>query len=208
MVKPRLNKEQTHWNINGKWYPRLSEVIKVLPNPGLDKWKERMGEEGDRIAEETSEYGTKIHLITMYHDMGKSRKVDRMAREDPSLLPHLFSWIGYTEKYIKKWVAIERLVWSDELGVAGTIDRVDKFVGDKVLSIHDIKSGSLYDEIGVRLAGYKIMWNERNKVKVERYSAVQLPRENPGEIRVKEYTNPKYESKIREVCETYHRMYG
>lgn len=209
MVKPKLNKDQTHYIIKGKQYPRLSEVMKVIPNFGLEKWKERVGyEEAERIGKETNEFGTKVHLFTMYHDLGKDRKVNAMAKADPYLLPHLFAWIGYVEKYIRKWIAIERVVWSDELKVAGTIDRVDEFIGEKKLSIHDIKTGSLYDEIGIRLAGYKIMWNERERRKVERYSAVQLPRENPGEIRVKEYTNVKYEVKFREVCDTYHKMYG
>jgi len=208
-VIAKLNKDQTHYIIKGKQYPRLSEVMKVIPNFGLEKWKERVGyEEAERIAKETNEYGTKVHLITMYNDLDKQKKVYDMVKSEPFLLPPLLAWINYYEKYIKKWIAIERLVWSDELMVAGTIDRVDEFFGEKALSIHDIKTGSLYNEIGIRLAGYKIIWNEREKRKVERYSAVQLPRENPGEIRVKEYTNPKYEEKFREACETYHLMYG
>jgi hypothetical protein len=105
-------------------------------------------------------------------------------------------------------VAVERVVWSDELQVAGAIDRVDLFVGDKKLCIHDIKSGPLWDEIGIRLAGYKIMWNEREKRKVERCMAVQLPRDYPGVVNVKEYYKKEYEVRFREACETYHQMYG
>ena len=211
MVRPKLNKDQTHWIINGKQYPRLSEVMKVLPNVGLEKWKEKVGyEEAERIGNEAADFGTKIHTITMYRDKKQYNKMYAMLDDDESLLPYSMAWSLYVMKYIKKWIAIEKLVWSEELGVAGTVDRVDEFI-DGSICIHDLKTGRLTDEIGIRLAGYKILFNERSKKKkekVERYMAIQLPRENPGELKVKEYTNPKYEVKFKEACEMYHKMYG
>ena len=203
-----LSKDGNHYIIKGKRYARLSHVVEtMIPNVPLERWRDRVGdEEADRISLKTSDYGTKIHLITMCNDRGEEEKVRKTGEEDSSLLVHLFTWDQWAKKYIKKWIAIEKVVWSDELMVAGTVDRVDEFVGEKQLCIHDLKTGALYDEIGVKLAGYKIMWNEREKRKVGRYSAVQLSRKEPGTIRVREYTNEKYEKKFREICRQYHEM--
>ncbi len=150
-----ITKTDNHYIINGKKYARLSKVIEtMIPNIPLEKWRREIGEdEADRISLEAADYGTRVHIITMYHDMGKQEKVMKIAENDTILLAHLFAWQEWVKKYIKKWIAIEKVVWSDRLKVAGTVDRVDEFVGERQLCIHDLKTGALYDEIGVRLAG-------------------------------------------------------
>lgn len=125
-------------------------------------------------------------------------------KDDESLLMPLLTWQEWVREYIKKWIAIEVVVWSNKLKVAGTIDRVGVMKGDKCLSLCDLKTGSLWEEIGIRLFGYRLMWNERNRRKVERCLTVQLPRNDPGELNVKEYSNGKYEGEFIELCEEYH----
>jgi hypothetical protein len=194
--------------INGKLYPRLSDVL-ASDSIGLRRWKEKMGyEEAERIAEETSEWGTKVHLVTALNDKRDYKKMMQMIHENSSLLPTLLAWQLYVSEYITKWIAVEEIVWSDKLMVAGRVDRVGIIKGDTTPSILDIKTGSLYDDIGVRLAGYLTMWNERSRKKAKRYLAIQLPRLHLGEIKPKEYTHPRYENKFVEACEAYRKMYG
>ncbi len=50
------------------------------------------------------------------------------------------------------------------------------------------------------------MWNEQRKRKINRYSAVQLSRKEPGTIKVKEYTDKKYEKRFVEICKQYYEM--
>ncbi len=202
-----LTKDDNNYQINRLFYPRLSTIVGSRPNPFIEKWRKRVGEEeAQRISDETSEWGTKIHLVTTYSDLKKWKKMEAMVKEDESLLMPLLTWQEWVKEYIKEWIKIETVVWSNKLKVAGTIDRVGVMKGDRKLSIHDIKTGSLWDEIGIRLYGYRLMWNERNRKKVERCVAIQLPRNDPGELKVKEYSNGKYEKKFVELCEEYHLM--
>jgi len=202
-----LTKDNKNYQIGKLIYPRLSTIMEGRPNIGIEKWKKRVGEnEAQRISDETSEWGSKVHLITAYSDLNKYRMIENMLAEDESLLLPLLTWEDWVKEYIKKWVAIEVIVWSNKLGVAGRIDRIGEMKGDKKLSLHDLKTGSLWDDVGIRLYGYRFMWNERNRRKVERCLAIQLPRNNPGELKVKEYSNGNFEEKFVELCEDYHLL--
>ncbi len=205
---PRLSEDGRSYIIGGKSYVRLSEVMDWVPNYGLVAWENRVGaREAERIKEETSAFGTAVHDVTMYWDQKKMGEVERMLRADDSLLPFLLAWQEWAQEMVVRWVAIEEIVWSEELRVAGRLDRVALLRGDKMLSIPDIKTGWLGDGIGMRLAAYKIMWNERNPKKslqVGRYMAVNVPRLEPGSLRVREYTDEKHEKRVREVCRGFH----
>lgn len=200
-----LTQDGKNYQIGRLIYPRLSVIMEGKPNIGIEKWKKRVGEdEAQRISDETSKWGTKVHLVTAYSDLRKWKKMEAMVKDDESLLMPLLTWQEWVREYIKKWIAIEVVVWSNKLKVAGTIDRVGVMKGDKCLSLCDLKTGSLWEEIGIRLFGYRLMWNERNRRKVERCLTVQLPRNDPGELNVKEYSNGKYEGEFIELCEEYH----
>ena len=201
------------YTVSGKIYPRLSRIMEQVPNIALRNWKKRIGEEeAARISEETSEWGTAVHHITMQWDFGWHIDVNDTINTNKDLLLPLLSWQSWVTEFVNDWIAIERIVWSKKLRVAGTIDRVGKLKGDKCLSICDLKTGSLYDEIGIRLFGYRLMWNERNpKKKVTRCLAVSLPRKNLGKLEVKEYVDNdknRYEARFIELCKDYHALIG
>jgi hypothetical protein len=203
------------YQIGKKYYPRLSQIVEQVPNIALRNWKKRVGEEVAReISEEASEWGNAVHKITEYSDHYNCKKIDDMLTEaeDNCLILPLLAWESWVDEYVSKWIAIERIVWSDKLIVAGTIDRVGKLKEDKCLSICDLKTGALYDEIGIRLFGYRLMWNERNpKKKVTRCLAVNLPRKVPGEVKVREYidnSKNRYEERFIQLCKDYHTLIG
>jgi len=99
-------------------------------------------------------------------------------------------------------------VWSNRYWCAGRIDRVGVVVGDRSPSIIDIKTGSLNDGLGIDLAGYRYMWNERSRRKAKRRLVVHMPREKPGELRVKEYTKEQDEASWIEMCNDYRMVNG
>jgi len=202
-----LTQNGKNYQIGKAIYPRLSTIMENRPNPWIEKWKKKIGEdEAQRISNETSEWGSKVHLITAYSDLNKYKMIEDMLAEDESLLHPLLAWEDWVNKYIKKWVAIEKIVWSNKLKVAGKLDRVGIMRGDKRLSLCDLKTGSLWDDVGIRLYGYRFMWNERNRRKVERCLAIQLPRNEPGELKVKEYSEGNYKEKFIELCEDFHLL--
>ena len=179
--------------IDGKEYLRVSEVASNRPNPGLDAWRQRVGEEeASRIAEETSAFGTAVHKITYLNDTRKMKEVEVMLSDDPELIPFWVAWFDWTDNYIERWVEREKVVWSKKLRVAGRIDGVGVIKGDKKPSLIDIKTGNIYDNLGIALAGYKKIYNEGAKERVERTVVVHMPRKNPGYLRVKDYESGDY----------------
>lgn len=193
-------------------YPRLSTVMGIEPAPGLEIWKKSLPPgEMEHILEVTSQWGTDVHMVTQLSDEGKEDEMWAMVSNNPDLLEPLLVWQSWVNEFIDKWLAIEMLVWSKKLGVAGTIDRVGVIKGDKYPSIIDIKTGTLVDEIGIRLAGYRLMWNEMKPVKphkkVVRTMAAPLSRVNlKYSLMPKEYQPEKYEGKFIQLCQDYNAL--
>jgi hypothetical protein len=121
-------------------------------------------------------------------------------------------WAEWVGRMVKKWVVVEHPVWSVKMGVAGTIDRVALLRGERSLTIVDIKTGTLTDDIGERLAGYRMMWNEMGRLvvgdafkKVQRTLAVSIPRDG-GSLSVKEYDPARYEKQFALRVSDYHEL--
>ena len=221
-VKIALTKDQRQYIINGHIYSRVSDVAKAGPNPFLEQWKKKMGEqEAARIAKEAADYGELVHNITMWNDLGKKGKVDAMLLKNEFLLPSLLAWRDWVERCIKKWICIEQIVWSERLRVAGRIDRVSIMVGDDDPSIQDVKTGGMWDTIGVQLGGYSILYSEMLKRKmikfpkplskwrnaeVRRRLAVALPRKEPGKLTVKEYSEDRFLAEFESKAELFKSM--
>jgi len=187
--------------IDGLEYIRVSEVASNIRNPGLDAWRAMVGEEeASRVSKETSAFGTAVHKVTCLNDTRKMKEVEVMLSDDPELIPFWVAWFDWTDNYIERWIGREIVVWSRKLRVAGRIDGVGVIKGDRKPSIIDIKTGSLYDNLGVALAGYKKIYNEKAKEKVDRTVVVHMPRKNPGYLRVKDYESGDYiEEFLREA---------
>lgn len=192
------------YTIDGKEYPRLSVVTSQHTNIGLEEWKKRVGEEeAQRITDEAASYGTKVHEMTAYHDVGLATDLNKLLTTDEWLIPHWGAWMEWLKEYVKGIIAVEVVVWSHKYWCAGRIDRVAVMVGDRSPSILDIKTGALNDDLGIDLAGYGYMWNERSRRKAKRRLVIHMPKKNPGELRVEEYTKKGDEGKWVEMCEDY-----
>jgi hypothetical protein len=183
-------------------------VAQAGEKPWLEQWRKRVGEaEAERISRETAEYGELVHKITMYSDLNKYRKMERILEFHKELSIPLISWEKWVKEYIVKWILIETVIWSDMWMCAGRVDRVGIVKGDRYATIIDAKTGSLYDEIGIQIyGGYVPIYNEWRMHKkslpiATRALAVNLPRNDPSAIHVRDYSKPKYltefESKVK-----------
>ena len=203
---------QSHYLINGKRYSRVSDVAGAGEKPWLEQWKQRVGTtEAERISKETAVYGELVHEITMYSDLHRYRKMEKMLEFHRELSDSLVAWETWVANYIEKWILIEQVVWSNRWMCAGRVDRVAIIKGDKWATIVDIKTGSLYDEIGIQIyGGYLPIYNEwrkgRKLPKATRALAVNLPRNNPGELTVKDYTKEKYIAEFESKVELFRSM--
>ena len=204
-----ISHDDTHYTIDGKRYPRLSTVTSVIRKPELENWKMDVGRaEAERIAEETSAYGTRVHDMTALNDRRMWKKLDRLLEAESWLIPHWNAWTDWVKEYVREIIEVELVVWSDRLNVAGRLDRVLEMVGDREPSIGDLKTGSLYPGIGIDLAGYKMMYNEKARRKAKRRFAIHMPRKDPGTLRVKEYGKKEDETAFRSACKLYASMKG
>jgi len=187
---------ENYYLINDKKYARVSFIAEYLKNgAGLTAWREKVGyEEADRITKEAAGFGDKVHEVCALSDMGCYQEIERMIRENPELEQYKQLWDDWRARYVEEVIVIEEPVHSDKMGVAGTIDRVLVIRGNKRPSIVDIKTGSLSDTVGIQLAGYKMIWNEKHKLdKVETVKAAHMPRKKPGYFKIVDYTSKDYE---------------
>ena len=202
-----LTEDERQYIIGGKHYSRISDIAGAGDKSFLKKWREKVGEvEADRITKEAGDYGTMVHEITMWSDMKKPKKVEAILKKNEFLFPTLLSWDEWVRQYIKEWIAIEQIVWSNKLRCAGRIDRVGIMVGDKSPSIIDLKTGGMWDTIGVQLAGYLVLYNEKAKKKAHRRLAISLPRKEPGKLSVKEFTEEKFVEEFKYKAELFRSM--
>jgi hypothetical protein len=211
-----MSPDNRQYIINGRKYARISDIAKAGDNPFLKEWRQRIGEaEADRIAKDAAEYGDLVHEITMWDDMGAKKKVQMWLRKHPFLAPTLFAWRKWVSTYIKEWILIEQIVWSDKWRCAGKIDRVGIIIGDPDPSIIDLKTGGMWDTIGVQLAGYLKVYNimvanglldyPRGR-KAQRRLAISLPRKDPGKLTLKEYSEYKFIEEFESKAELFRSM--
>ena len=208
-VSIQMTNDKKRYVIGGCTYARISDIARAGSNPYLEQWKKRIGEvEAERIAREAAKYGDLVHEITMWNDLGKKKKVDRMLINHEFLLSPLLAWQNWVSKYVRKWLMRETVVWSARWGCAGKIDGVPIIIGDNDPSIIDIKTGGLWDTTGIQLAGYMVVYNEKAKKKAKRRLAISIPRKNPGTLTLKEFTEEKYVEEFKSKAELFKSMNG
>lgn len=205
-AEERVVQGKMEYVIGDRHYNRLSHVLGIIPRPGLEKWRKEVGEEeAQRIMVEAADFGTLVHRVTEASDKSNLWKWKEVLKERPDIVACVEAWERWRDRFVKEIVDIEKVVWSDEWLVAGTTDRAVIMKGDDDVSIVDIKTGGLWETVGVQLAGYMVMYNERGGAKgpARRRIAVQLPRKDPGTRRIKEYSEAKWEDEFKRVVTEY-----
>lgn len=57
---------------DGRMWPRLTRILDIIRNPGLDEWRHRLGDvEADRVATKAAKIGTAVHKAIMAVLMGR-----------------------------------------------------------------------------------------------------------------------------------------
>ena len=150
------------YQVGEKRYPSITTILnRTKDKSGLDSWRERVGNQvADHIMHTSMDIGTATHeMIERY-----------LNKEDPyTPLPPLLVQAHFNnlKKYLKKMGAvhgIEKRLYSDTLGVAGTCDCICEYDGK--LSIVDYKTKRTLQNIDwledyfIQTTAYAIMWAE------------------------------------------------
>jgi len=193
---PKLNRETIdgvrYYNIGGenKKLVSITSVISHYKKDFFDKWRKRVGEEeANRITKRATSRGTDMHTLTEYHLLNK---------ELPSVQPiseMLFKIAKPTLNRINNIHALEGALYSEFLGVAGTVDCIAEFDGE--LAIVDFKTSAKpkprewIEGYFVQCCAYACMLHEITGLSVKKFVII-MACENGECVVYQEYDKEKY----------------
>jgi genome maintenance exonuclease 1 len=154
------------------------------------EWRKRVGnEEADRITKRATSRGTKVHTLIENHLLNKEVVLDNPSSK------MLFTQAKKSLENINNIYALEKSLYSNELGVAGTVDCIAEYNGE--LSIIDFKTAAKpkprewIENYFVQAAAYACMFYELTDIPVKKL-VILMTCEN-GEVTVyEEYDKMKY----------------
>ena len=160
---------------------RLPSVTQILgaawAKPALVAWAHREGARGrplNKARDEAAEAGTAAHELILAHIGGPEPDMSKYSAEAVAKARisnhHVQDWL---EAHTFEPMVVERPLVSDKMGYGGTPDWFGLL--DGVPTVLDIKTGRLYPDQFVQMAGYRLLLQELGH-KVERMLLVRAPR--------------------------------
>ena len=195
---PKLKRQNIdgarYYTVNGRPMVSITSVTSYWNKQIFVDWRKRIGEaEANRITRRATSRGTATHSLIENHLLNKEVEFDKPS---PKML---FLQAKETLKNINNIYALEESLYSEELGVAGTVDCIAEYNGE--LSIIDFKTAEKpkprdwIENYFVQAAAYACMFFERTGIPVKKLVII-MTCEN-GEVTVyEEYDKIKYMKKL------------
>ena len=195
---PKLKRQNIdgarYYTVNGRPMVSITSVTSHWNKHIFVDWRKRIGEaEANRITKRATSRGTATHELIENHLLNKEVEFDKPS---PKML---FLQAKETLKNINNIYALEESLYSEELGVAGTVDCIAEYNGE--LSIIDFKTAEKpkprdwIENYFVQAAAYACMFFERTGIPVKKLVII-MTCEN-GEVTVyEEYDKIKYMKKL------------
>ena len=183
-----------YYTVNGRPMVSITSVTSWYNKQIFIDWRKRIGEaEANRITKRATSRGTATHELIENHLLNKEVEFDKPS---PKML---FLQAKETLKNINNIYALEESLYSEELGVAGTVDCIAEYNGE--LSIIDFKTAekpkprAWIENYFVQAAAYACMFFERTGIPVKKLVII-MTCEN-GDVTVyEEYDKIKYMKKL------------
>ena len=195
---PKLKRQNIdgarYYTVNGRPMVSITSVTSHWNKHIFVDWRKRIGEaEANRITRRATSRGTATHSLIENHLLNKEVEFDKPS---PKML---FLQSKETLKNINNIYALEESLYSEELGVAGTVDCIAEYNGE--LSIIDFKTAekpkprAWIENYFVQAAAYACMFFERTGIPVKKLVII-MTCEN-GDVTVyEEYDKIKYMKKL------------
>lgn len=186
--------QKSYYERDGKQYPRVTHILKIMDKSGLARWRGRLGNtDADAVAREGSRIGTEFHSIAGEIARGEHMKRGWQAPGEYRFMAG--AYIDWLHRYVAKIVQIETTYFSDqEIGddgeplYAGTLDLLAHFRGDERPSIIDLKtSNSVSEDWPLQLSAYRRMVR-RSGIEVARRVIVRIPKTGKVEAEMYDYS--------------------
>lgn len=163
----------------GKMYASATTIFGHFKKKDLAAWRAHVGhKEADRIRDEAGARGTKLHELAEMYIKG-----EEMPKKPPKdfTLAHMWQLIRPAiNQNVGRVYACETRLYSDLLGVAGTVDLVAEWNGRR--SIIDFKSAlrkkneSKIDNYYEQTSCYACMWEERTGMPINQIVILIAPK--------------------------------
>jgi len=185
----------------GLYLPSVTTVLSMVSKPGIDKWRKRVGEEAaDRKCLHASTRGTRLHTVHEYYL--NNIDVSTLKEYQVPLIKLMFSGSRTKlDQHVDVIYQQETQMFSERLGVAGTVDLICEFDGE--LAVVDFKTSEkvkpekYLENYFVQLSAYWAMFSEKTGC-VPKKLVVFLVTE-AGEVQIVERTNiMHYLKKLRD----------
>ena len=169
------------YDINGELYPRVTHVLQVFKKPGLDIWRNRVGDiEADRVSSAGALIGTQFHNVVKDINLGKHKK--NGWRPPEHLVDMSYAYIEWLHSNIVEIISAEELVVSHEHKFAGTTDLVARHRDAKRPAIWDVKtSNDVSEDWPLQLSAYKMANLEMGRDIDDRY-IIHVPKKGKARV--------------------------
>ena len=179
-----------YYTVEGRPMVSITSVTSHFNKQIFVDWRKRVGnEEADRITKRSTSRGTKVHTLIESYLLNKNVDPDTPGSK------MLFLQAKESLEKINNIYALEKSLYSTELGVAGTVDCIAEYDGE--LSIIDFKTAAKpkpkdwIQNYFVQAAAYACMFYELTDIPVKKL-VILMTCEN-GEVTVyEEYDKIKY----------------
>lgn len=144
----------------GNFVPSVTTILDAYPkDASYFKWLKDVGSDADSIRDEAGRRGSVVHELTEQYDMGEEIN---LISEYGSPRYKILEWamlgryVEFSDMHKPKILMMEAHMVSDNLGFAGTLDRVITLKNKNILL--DIKtSNSIYPSYWLQLAAYYML---------------------------------------------------
>ncbi len=191
---PALSRETVDgvrlYDVEGQKLVSITSVTSHFNKEIFVEWRKKVGDdEANRITKRATSRGTKVHTLIENFLLNKAVDFDEPG---PKIL---FQQAKKSLQNINNIYALEKSLYSTELGVAGTVDCIAEYNGE--LAIIDFKTASKpkprdwIENYFVQAAAYACMFFELTDIPVKKL-VIFMTCEN-GEVKVyEEYDKMKY----------------
>jgi len=177
--------------------------MKNFTPEGILEWRKNVGAEvANEVMKAATDRGSKVHKII---ESCLSNKPENDLIGNYGELPaRLFNQIIPALDKINMIRALEKGLYSTQLGIAGTVDCVAEYEGK--LSIIDFKTARRkWDEMNetylVQATFYSIAWEERTGEKVDQIAI--LTTTETGELHIHKDDPSKYVNRLNQMIQEY-----
>lgn len=182
ILTPAVPPEPTTYEVDGRRYPRVTTVLRVLARPQLDGWYRRHGfERCDELSAAARAFGTRLHAAL--EAFNGDPETWSMVGSLDDLTPYLDAYATWFNANVEAVLGVERRVVSRWHDYAGTVDLVVA-LKDGARAVVDFKTANragCWPEYRLQLAAYRQALGEEGMICTRRI-VLQFLKSEPGRL--------------------------